>query len=587
MSYPLGVVTRTITVGDSITVESGTDLTVRATLRSSRGLVWIATGERAVSAPEVRESAAAGEALAFTPPVTDQAGWRDLASGALIDVSTPNAHTHTYSITLVTLRGTRQIDRRVIGPFPLPTGDGTPVDADLLIAADTVPGLLVSVPDSWGGMVAAAEAAAVAAADVAEVAVNEYLTANPPPAGPQGEIGPQGPQGETGPQGPQGPQGETGPQGPQGETGPQGPQGPQGDPGMGDVTTTTAQTITGSKTITAPTLVAATPGTVTGADKAPALSTWTGAGGATWDGTKWTIPSGGTISAPITVESGVIYHVTLTATGATGSVAIATLGAVAAPTASAATAIIPIQSTGSGAQTLTIGGGTWAATVSGVTVTQMTPASALMQGQIEMRRRAGGGSLGIGSSAQQSLTTGSNNNAIGSSAQRSLTTGSNNNAIGTSAQQALATGNYNNAIGRSAQQSLTTGSNNNAIGSSAQQSPRGQATWATTTASRQTSIGHESGQGSAAQSDDIVTIGYRAVADGAKATSLGSGATAAHAGSVALGADVTTTATGQVAVGPRDVEIQDEAKGLVLRSPDGSRWRGTISNAGALTWTKL
>ena len=250
MSYPLGVVTRTITVGDSITVESGTDLTVRATLRSSRGLVWIATGERAVSAPEVLESVAAGEAVAFTPPVTDQSGWRDLATGALIDVSAPNAHTHTYTITLVTLRGTRQIDRRVIGPFPLPTGDGTPVDADLLIAADTVPGLLVSVPDSWGGMVAAAEAAAVAAADVAEVAVNEYLTANPPPAGPQGEIGPQGPQGPQGETGPQGPQG------PQGEIGPQGPQGPQGDPGMGDVTTTTAQPITGSKTIPAPTLMA-------------------------------------------------------------------------------------------------------------------------------------------------------------------------------------------------------------------------------------------------------------------------------------------------------------------------------------------
>ena len=54
MDYPLGVVTRTITVGDSLAVESGTDLTVRATLRSSRGLVWVATGERAVSAPEVR-----------------------------------------------------------------------------------------------------------------------------------------------------------------------------------------------------------------------------------------------------------------------------------------------------------------------------------------------------------------------------------------------------------------------------------------------------------------------------------------------------------------------------------------------------
>ena len=228
MSYPLGVVTRTITVGDSITVESGTDLTVRATLRSSRGLVWIATGERAVSAPEVRESAAAGEALAFTPPVTDQAGWRDLASGALIDVSTPNAHTHTYSITLVTLRGTRQIDRRVIGPFPLPTGDGTPVDADLLITADTVPGLLVSVPDTWSAQVAAAEAAAEEAANVAEAAALNYFAANPPPAGP---AGPQGPKGETGPTGPPGPQGETGPQGPQGETGPQGPQGDTGPQG--------------------------------------------------------------------------------------------------------------------------------------------------------------------------------------------------------------------------------------------------------------------------------------------------------------------------------------------------------------------
>ena len=155
MSYPLGVVTRTINVGDSLTVESGTDLTVRATLRSSRGLVWVATGERAVSVPEVRESAAAGDAVTFTPPVTDQAGWRDLATGSLIDVSAPGSHTHTYTIELVTLRGERPVDRRIIGPFPLPTGDGSPVDADLLIAADTVPGLLVSVPDAWSAQVAA------------------------------------------------------------------------------------------------------------------------------------------------------------------------------------------------------------------------------------------------------------------------------------------------------------------------------------------------------------------------------------------------------------------------------------------------
>ena len=188
MSYPPGVVTRTINVGDSLAVESGTGLTVRATLRSSRGLVWVATGERAVSAPEVRESAAAGDAVTFTPPVTDQSGWRDLATGAFIDVSAPGSHTHTYSIELVTFRGTRPVDSRIIGPFSLPTGDGSPVDADLLIAADTVPGLLVSVPDAWGGMVAAAEAAAEEAANVAEAALDamEQLAAvvTPSPAYP-------------------------------------------------------------------------------------------------------------------------------------------------------------------------------------------------------------------------------------------------------------------------------------------------------------------------------------------------------------------------------------------------------------------
>ena len=283
MSYPLGVVTRTITVGDSIAVESGTDLTVRATLRSSRGLVWIATGERAVSAPEVRESAAAGEAVAFTPPVTDQAGWRDLATGALIDVSTPNAHTHTYIIELVTLRGTRQIDRRIIGPFALPTGDGSPVDADLLVEADTVPGLLV--PDALTPRMDALESEMSNLGGSIGGAVADYLTANPPaigaltdlsdvtvgdategdvlmlgplgewgpatppvgPTGPKGDPGadgadstvpgPQGPAGQQGDPGPAGADGDPGPQGPagadgaDGDPGPQGPQGPKGDPG--------------------------------------------------------------------------------------------------------------------------------------------------------------------------------------------------------------------------------------------------------------------------------------------------------------------------------------------------------------------
>ena len=36
-----------------------------------------------------------------------------------------------------------------------------------------------------------------------------------------------------------------------------------------------------------------------------------------------------------------------------------------------------------------------------------------------------------------------------------------------------------------------------------------------------------------------------------------------------------------------DVEVVDATKGIVLRSPDGSRWRVTIDNAGTLVRTKL
>lgn len=58
-----------------------------------------------------------------------------------------------------------------------------------------------------------------ASPEAIKAAVEDYLTENPPPAGPQGETGPEGP---TGPVGPTGPKGETGPIGP---TGPQGKSG--------------------------------------------------------------------------------------------------------------------------------------------------------------------------------------------------------------------------------------------------------------------------------------------------------------------------------------------------------------------------
>ena len=341
------------------------------------------------------------------------------------------------------------------------------------------------------------------------------------------------------------------------------------------VTTNTTQTITGAKTMTAPTMVAAVPAATFGADLTPAGGLgdagWTLAGGATWAAPNLTIPSGGSLSCTIPVTSGRTYQVDVTRSISSGGDMTVGVGGASISVPSWSTNRVTVVAVETGSLTLTVGGGTWVATVQSVVCREVTATA--------------GPALGYGSG--QIRQSGSYNNALGQEAQSSLTTGSSNNALGYLAQSSLTTGSYNNALGHAAQRSLTTGSSNNALGYAAQYKPRDNAAWATTTALRQTSVGHESGQGSANQSDDIVTIGYRAIADGAKAMALGSMASAAHAGSVALGADVTTTALAQVAIGARDLEVQDATKGLVLKSPDGSRWRVTISNLGAATWTKL
>ena len=203
--------------------------------------------------------------------------------------------------------------------------------------------------------------------------------------------------------------------------------------------------------------------------------------------------------------------------------------------------------------------------------------------QAQYSLTTGSNNVATGFYAQQSLTTGNYNVATGYQAQRSLTTGNYNVATGFYAQFSLTTGSNNVATGYQAQYSLTTGSNNVATGFYAQQSPAGVVANATTTGLRQTMIGTETGQSSPTQINDAVGVGYRAVCGADKAMSLGANARADHAGSVALGSDTLTTLSGQVMVGPRDVEITDATKGIVLKSPAGSRYRVTVSNTGTLT----
>jgi len=202
----------------------------------------------------------------------------------------------------------------------------------------------------------------------------------------------------------------------------------------------------------------------------------------------------------------------------------------------------------------------------------------------------GSSNVALGHSSQYSLTTGSFNVALGHGTQNALTTGSSNTALGHFAQQGLSTGGSNVGLGLYAQQLMSTGSNNVAVGHFAQHQPLGPLgtdinapSYATTTGSNQTSVGGQSGQNTHTQIDGITTIGYRATAGAVNGTSLGILSRADHTDSVALGSNTVTTAANQVAVGPRDVEITDATKGVVLKSPDGKRWRVTVNNAGALS----
>jgi hypothetical protein len=196
----------------------------------------------------------------------------------------------------------------------------------------------------------------------------------------------------------------------------------------------------------------------------------------------------------------------------------------------------------------------------------------------------GRSNLGIGANTQSALTTGSDNVAIGVGSQQVMQTGSQNTAIGKTTQSKITTGVGNTAVGNVAQSELTTGSFNVALGDFAQLPVP---TAITTTASNQTCVGAKTGQSSATQVDGITTIGYQAWAGAVNGTSLGLKSRADHTDSVALGSNTVTTAANQVMVGPRDVEITDATKGLVLKSPDGSRFRISVDNAGVLSAAKI
>ena len=169
MPYPVGITTRAVTLGGATALESAEPLILQAIIQSSRGLIWGASGWRFPSLARTVTSTAGAE-ITVELPVTDLPGWRLIdAEGSILDVSVPGSYTHTYTVTLIALTAANKIvSQRILGPFVLPTGDGSPVDLDTLLPVGTVAGGVVLVPDTWTGAVsdavAAAELAAVNAA---------------------------------------------------------------------------------------------------------------------------------------------------------------------------------------------------------------------------------------------------------------------------------------------------------------------------------------------------------------------------------------------------------------------------------------
>lgn len=88
---------------------------------------------------------------------------------------------------------------------------------------------------------------------------------------------------------------------------------------------------------------------------------------------------------------------------------------------------------------------------------------------------------------------------------------------------------------------------------------------------------------SAASAQYATAVGHGASAPNFEATAIGRGAQAAHDRSVAIGAGSVASGSDQANFGARDLEIEGTLRGLIQRSPDGTRYRLKIANGGAVS----
>ena len=188
--------------------------------------------------------------------------------------------------------------------------------------------------------------------------------------------------------------------------------------------------------------------------------------------------------------------------------------------------------------------------------------------------------VAVGTQALNANTTGLQNTAIGISSLIANTSGQFNTTIGAYSMEFATIGTKNTSLGASALLYNTTGSNNLAIGF---ESGRVIADGATPAGSCNNSlfIGANTKPLNVSQTNQIV-IGYNAIGIGSDSVVLGNDSITKTAlkGNVGIG---TTSPTSKLQVSAGDVEVDTIAKGVILKSPDGTRYRVTVANGGTLS----
>jgi hypothetical protein len=178
---------------------------------------------------------------------------------------------------------------------------------------------------------------------------------------------------------------------------------------------------------------------------------------------------------------------------------------------------------------------------------------------------------GKGSNVVRNISIGENSLGLNS-------TGADNTAIGYYALQGNGAGGFNTSIG--SQSLFSSNSNHNvALGYLAGAFKAGGAT--NNPGNENVYIGSQTKALDTAQFNQIV-IGYDATGLGSNTAVLGNSSitTTALRGNVGIG---TTAPSSKLQVSAGDVEVDTIAKGVILKSPDGTRYRVTVANGGTLS----